>query len=247
MLQFLKKNTNTSPPDFSPLEVDFHSHLIPGLDDGVDSFEESIEIIKALHDLGYQKIITTPHINTEMFNNTPTLIQNGRDQLKKEVEKEGINIKIEAAAEYYINYDFLTNISKSPLLTLDNKYLLIEFSFYNPPTAIENIIFELQSTGYNLILVHPERYLFWFNDLQKFRNIHNRDVYFQLNIPSFANHYGRGPKKLAEKLVKHQLVDFLGSDAHNMKHIQALKAAFKNKKFQQLIYSGMLKNNRLNT
>ena len=97
-------------PDLSGFEVDVHSHLIPGIDDGVQTLEESIEMIKALSALGFKKLITTPHIMSDYFRNTPEIILGGLEIVREEIKKQGIPIELDAAAEYYLDEEFINKI-----------------------------------------------------------------------------------------------------------------------------------------
>ena len=121
----------------------------------------NINIIKKLSDLGFKKIITTPHIMSDLYRNDSKTIINGLKVLQREVVKQKIDINLSAAAEYYIDYQFVQNIGKQDFLTFGNNFLLIEHSFHEAPKDFFNIIFSLQTEGYNVVLAHPERYQFY--------------------------------------------------------------------------------------
>jgi protein-tyrosine phosphatase len=109
----------------APLRVDIHSHLIPGIDDGSQSLEESIDLVRGLVDLGIQKIITTPHILRGSYNNTPESIRSGLEKLKPELRKAGLNVDIDCAAEYYFDDHFLTELVAEHLITFADKHVLL--------------------------------------------------------------------------------------------------------------------------
>jgi len=160
ILDFLRgKPEQIEALDLSWLEVDMHSHLIPGIDDGSKSMEESLELIKRLSSYGLQKIITTPHVMSEYYKNTPEIISMGLEDLRKAVKAEGISIEIEAAAEYYIDEILLEKIKDGKsLLTFGEKYILVETGFINKPQMLLETMFQLEMSGYKPILAHPERY-----------------------------------------------------------------------------------------
>jgi tyrosine-protein phosphatase YwqE len=227
------------------IKVDMHSHLIPGIDDGAKTLEESIELIRSFKEFGYKKIITTPHIMSDYYKNTPEIIQNGLNKLREELNKQKIEIEIEAAAEYYLDFDFSDKIQAEKLLTFGKNYLLIEVSYLNEPDNIDGIIFELQTTGYNIILAHPERYPFWYNNPKRFETLKDKDILFQININSLAGHYSPGAKKTAERLIDLGMVNFIGTDCHHANHLKYMEDALKQPALHKLVASGKLLNHTL--
>ncbi|PLX19153.1 MAG: capsular biosynthesis protein [Salinivirgaceae bacterium] len=243
MLGLFRSNKNKI--NLEGVGVDMHSHLIPGIDDGVKSIEESIQSIKLLHEIGYTHIVTTPHIMSDYYPNTPQIIKEGLEKVRLAVQKEGIPIKIDAAAEYYIDYQFYTRFEEAELLTINNRFILFELSFLNPPEILKDIIFKMQTAGYIPILAHPERYSYWFRNFNIFKELKDRGVWMQVNINSFADEYGVPTRKLAEKLVKEDMVDLIGSDFHRPQHIEVMRMALRNKCLQKFITSGKMRNKEL--
>ena len=124
------RNHQKSPEIFS--SIDIHSHLLPGIDDGVQTLEESIEVISGFANMGYKKLITTPHIMGDFFKNTPTIINAKLAEVRNALKENEINIEIEAAAEYYLDEHFINLIdADAPLLTFADSYVLFE----PPPPA----------------------------------------------------------------------------------------------------------------
>jgi hypothetical protein len=121
----------TNPVDLSLLKTDMHSHLIPGLDDGVDSLEKSMILIKEMKKLGYSKLITTPHIQGEFYQNSSGTILSELERVKRELKKQNVDIELQAAAEYLIDEKFKEKIEKGDLLTFGKNHLLVEMSFFN--------------------------------------------------------------------------------------------------------------------
>ncbi len=198
-----------------PFRVDIHSHLLPSLDDGVKTFEESLVIIQGLKKLGYSKIITTPHILQEYYPNTPESINSKLTELKAILRSENIDMAIEAAAEYYLDETFLKRLEKKePLLTIGDKYLLFETSFYNEPAFLKEAVFLMNSNGYKPLLAHPERYAYLNENPGLTEELLNMDVSFQANLLSFYGFYNPQTKKFVEQLCKKNMIRFVGTDLH---------------------------------
>lgn len=235
---FLNKNR---PTNF--LQVDMHSHLIPGIDDGVATLEEAISTIKSLQELGYNKAITTPHIMGDFFKNTPEIINKGLAEVNQELKKQGINFHLKAAAEYYMDEWFVEKIDNdSPLLTLGDNYLLLETSYLNKPNNFNEIIFKVKSKGYKIILAHPERYTYLYSDFNNYKEIYEKGILFQINLNSLSGYYSPAAKAIAEKLIKNDMVDFAGTDCHGPRHIKHLEKSLNTKTFSRLNTARILNN-----
>ena len=229
--------------DFSVLKTDIHSHLIPGIDDGAQDLNESLDLIFALQELGFSKIITTPHTMSDFYKNTPEIIINGQEDVQNALDKMDTKIEFMAASEYYVDFDFQKKIDKKEFLTFGSKYLLIEFPFIGEPINVDKIIFNLQLSGYNVVLAHPERYLYY--ELNDYERLTNKGVLLQLNLLSITGYYMPEVKKQAEKLINADLVSFAGTDCHNIRQINYLKKCFTNPLWHKLSVSKKLLNSSL--
>lgn len=233
MFSFFKSKSVST---FAPLLTDIHSHLLPQLDDGVDSLEESEKIIQQFIGLGYTKIITTPHIMSDFYRNEPNQIQKKLNSLNQFLKEKHVDITIEAAAEYYLDEVLMSKVNNSEsLLTFGTKYLLFETNFLTEPFQLNEFIFSVTTQGYRPVLAHPERYQYLVNNFDKVEDLRNRGVYFQVNIPSILGAYSKPIQKLAIQLIDNAWVEFLGSDCHNQFHMEVLKAAFKDKHFKKAL------------
>lgn len=225
MFSIFKKKYN-GKIDFSALRTDMHSHLLPGIDDGATDVNNSIELIKGLEDIGYKKFITTPHIFQDMYKNDAESIGRAYDILTEEKRRLAIDIPIAAAAEYYLDDHFDTLLTnKTPLLTLKGNLVLVEFSFVNAPINYKSQLFQLQIHGYQPVLAHPERYLYLDRNRKLYDELKDAGCLLQLNILSIAGYYGKPSQELALYLLKKQYVDFLGTDLHHLRHLDALRHA----------------------
>lgn len=232
--------------DLSWLHTDMHSHLLPGIDDGAGNLETSLALIRGLQSLGYQKLITTPHIFWELYPNTPEMIAESLGWLRKALQEDGIEITVEAAAEYYIDEHFGEALQqKSSLLTVSGNRVLVEFSMITAPMDLQQVLFELQIQNYQPILAHPERYVYLTGRKDFFDELKEAGCFFQLNLLSLTGYYGRTVQELAEYLCRKEYYDFAGTDLHHERHLQMLKKLASSASFARLRDSGKLKNAQL--
>jgi tyrosine-protein phosphatase YwqE len=230
------------PPvsDYSAIITDIHSHLIPEIDDGVKTPEESADMLRAFVKLGYKKVITTPHVMGDYYKNTPEIILAGLEKLRQLVAHENIPIAVEAAAEYYIDELFAEKLASKKILVIQEKFLLFEISYMNPPENLSRLIFDMGTSGYTPLMAHPERYPFWYSKFEEYHKLKEQGVLFQVNIGSLAGYYGLLPKKIAERMIDENLVDFIGSDLHGDRHLIAMQQALKSKHLWKLFSKGVL-------
>jgi protein-tyrosine phosphatase len=243
--ELFSSSRNKNAADYGPLVTDFHSHLIPGIDDGCRTIAESLELIRQLADLGYKKLITTPHIQDEFFRNTQEIILNGLEILRRAVKEAEINIQIEAAGEYLIDDGFEKKIKAGELLSFGQKHILVELSYYMEHPNLKSILFQLQIEGYKVILAHPERYTYWDNKWKNFEELKDRGILFQLNTVSATGYYGPATKKMSEYFINAGMYDFMGSDMHNQGYMDALQNSRFEKSIGRLLNSGKLRNSTL--
>jgi tyrosine-protein phosphatase YwqE len=226
LFDFFKKKPGAIPEiNFSLIKTDLHSHLIPGIDDGAQNLEESIVLIKKMMDFGFSKLITTPHIMADYYRNTTDTILKGLEVVQKEVAKQGLNVEIDAAAEYYLDETFENKLKKGDILTLGKSHLLFELSFINYPQNLFDVINKIRDKGYIPVLAHPERYPYMAGSIENYQQLKESGCYLQLNTLSLTGHYGKPTQKIAEEMVDNYLVDFLGSDLHRLKHAELLQKA----------------------
>ncbi len=231
MFSFFKK---PKPVVQYPFTTDIHSHLLAGIDDGVKSWEEAEIIIVNFLEMGFQRIITTPHIMSDTYQNEPIGIASKLLELKQFLSQKKINIQVQAAAEYYLDETMYAKIlNKEELLTFGQRYLLFETNFLSEPFQLKDFIFQATTQGYRLILAHPERY--GYMTMAKAEDLRNRGVLFQLNTLSIIGFYTKSIQKLAQQFIDKGWVDFLGSDCHSLLQAEALKKATSNKYVQKAL------------
>lgn len=235
-----KKPEIVTPIDFGVIGVDMHSHLIPGIDDGSPSMDATIAMLAKFESLGYKKVITTPHIFSDYYKNTPEIIRSGLEQVQAALQAVNLSIRVEAAAEYYYDEYFLEQIKQRNILSFGDNYVLMEFAFMNEPTSAEHVFFELQTAGYRPVLAHFERYLYWHGSVEKAARFREKGVCIQLNLNSLSGHYGPDVKKQGECLIDAGLVDFAGSDCHRIDHLLRMEKYANLPYFHKLLENGLL-------
>ena len=218
--------------------VDIHSHILPGIDDGAKTINDSLKLISKMKDMGFGKIIGTPHTYPGLYENTSDSIKNSFLLLKKNVEP---TFNISYSSEYFIDDYIISMAEKKSLLCLKDNYILVEIGFISIPNIFYEVIFQLQINGYKPILAHPERYSFLFNDMKEVYKLKNVGCMFQINLLSLTNYYGEDVKKFCEKLLIENLVDFTGSDIHSIRHINAFEGGV-NRKISEKVKDATEKN-----
>ena len=232
--------------DYSMLVADMHSHLIPGIDDGAPDMEMALELIRSMTSFGYKKLITTPHIMSDMYPNDRETILRKLDELRNAVQSAGIETEIQAAAEYFLD-DHVAGLLKNnePLLAISGNMVLVEFSMAQSPMILKEIIYEMQMRGYQPVIAHPERYLYLEKEKFYYDELKDLGCLFQLNLLALGNYYGKSAHKIAQYLVKKEYYDLVGSDLHHPRHIEALNDPDLAGPLAKLLESGKIRNNQL--
>ncbi|KAA9331646.1 capsular biosynthesis protein [Hymenobacter busanensis] len=210
----------------SALGTDMHSHLLPGLDDGAETVEQSVELMRNLHALGYRKLVMTPHIMGDFYRNTPVGIREKLALVRTAAAENGIDLELDCAAEYYLDESLVRKLEQGEeLLSFGgaSRYVLFETSYINEPFNLTDIVFALKSAGYQPVLAHPERYTYLYGKFDELPRIREQGVLLQLNLNSLVGYYSPAAKRTAEKLIDAGLVDMVGTDMHHLKHHDALQ------------------------
>jgi protein-tyrosine phosphatase len=241
-------DSSVATPPLAALQVDMHSHLLPGLDDGAETVAHSLDLLRELRALGFTKLVMTPHIMGDFYKNTPEGIRTALTTLQAAAAEAGLaDVVLECAAEYYLDEWLGRKLADgTELLTFgrEHRYLLLETSYLNEPLNLNGTIFDLQAAGYRPVLAHPERYVYLYNrfsELERLRKEHG--VLLQLNLNSLAGYYSPAARHVAEKLIDGRLVDFVGTDTHHLRHTAALASkTVKSAYFRKLMALPLLNN-----
>ncbi|UCJ10003.1 hypothetical protein KTO58_12630 [Chitinophaga pendula] len=237
-----KRSKEESEKDFlSFIGTDLHSHLVPGIDDGVQDADTSIRFIRQLADWGIQRIITTPHIMTDRYDNSKQTIDPPFEALQQRLRQEKLPVPVSYAAEYYLD-EHLSTTMATPMLTLNGSMVLVEVSFVSPPLHLPQWLFDLETGGYTPLLAHPERYIYYQQHEEEYDTLKRRGCLFQLNLLSLTGYYGRHVQKAAQYLINNNMIDYIGTDLHHDKHLEAIRKIAGNKKVRKVLEKYPFKN-----
>lgn len=199
--------------------IDIHSHLLFGVDDGSRTLEESVHVIKKLSEVGYTDIILTPHyINDSTYVSTREENLDVLKRLKVGLIRNNVNVNLYLGNEIYIDSE-IANLLKNNIISSlnDTKYLLIELPMSGENEIYYDVFLDLINMGYKVILAHPERYISFQKDFNKVYELKELGVLLQSNVGSILGDYGRGAKKTIKRLLKENLITFMGTDIHHNK------------------------------
>ena len=208
------------------MKIDIHSHILPGIDDGAKTLEESVQLVKEMAGWGFERLTCTPHI-TKKFRNTPQIIQEKFDILNNALSANGLSIDLRMSAEYRLNPETWPEILKSgQFMPIENRYILMEFPI-NEPSDMGDLnpmeeFLKVMSLGLTPILPHPERYFYLHHD-DLLRYV-DAGVKIQSNYGSLAGIYGSEVCKRAQSLIDEGIVSFLATDMHNMQYIKTISS-----------------------
>ncbi|MBO0323551.1 histidinol phosphatase [Muricauda sp. CAU 1633] len=218
--------------------VDIHNHILPGIDDGAKKVDDSIALIKGFGEFGVTRFVCTPHIMHNYYPNTPKTIQESFEKLRNALHSEGMDgVSLDKAAEHMIDDNFEQLLHNNQTMPLRKYHLLVEMSFLQPPINMNTALDKIISKGFFPVLAHPERYLFLSSTSNRLKSYKEKGVLFQANLLSLAEYYGSDVKAKAVKLMENDLIDFVGSDVHNMQQLKSLKEATITKKTSKMLYS----------
>lgn len=238
-------NRSAKLTDVSWIGTDIHSHILPGIDDGIADADTALEYVRFMHSLGYRRLIFTPHIYSEFFPNTPEIISTVFQRLKNMVDEQGIDIDLSFAAEYMLDAEFLTIIRNESYLCLKDNYILIELPFVAELMNATAIVGELMERGLIPVLAHPERYVYYHKNASQYTALKDAGCLFQANILSFSGYYGASVKNAAQRLLEHGYIDLVGTDLHHAKHREVLQSFVRSGRLHQKLSRAAIKNHEL--
>ena len=206
------------------MKLDFHSHILPGLDDGATDLANAVELTTAMKDWGFERITCTPHINA-LYRNTPDTIRPAFEELQEALYIKGIDIELKMSAEYRLVPETWPEVlAKKWIMPIEDRFILTELPISKPQELGEIRPIEefkkLLSMGLTPILPHPERYFYLSHkDLMSFVDA---GVVIQCNYGSLAGLYGEESKQIAQDLVKEGVVSLYGTDMHNLHYVKVM-------------------------
>lgn len=245
MFGLFKRKTTLAT--FAPLVTDIHCHLLPRVDDGSKSMEETTECLETLAEAGFEKVVVTPHFNRRFPNVAADIKERYRtlcDELEAAKHEKAMPTLSGITGEYCIDDHFRNYVEKEELLTCrfadasrgsEKGILLVEFSLHQQRMGADEVISERQMAGYDIILAHPERYPYFDRHSSLLEKLKEQGTYFQVNILSLDGFYGEVAQRKAFEYIENGWVEFLGTDMHNVIYAQALRHASANRKIIKLL------------
>ena len=214
--------------------TDVHSHILPGVDHGSQSIEQSLEMLKTEIDMGINRVILTSHVTAMTFENTRESLMDAFLKLKDAVTDAGLDIDLYLSAEYRMDEYFDKEYAAYHLIPMPGNYILLENSFQQELLNLDELLFDMQVKGYKTILAHPERYTYYSRRRKRYEQLHNAGARFQINILSFTGYFGEEARDSALWFAKNGMIDFLGSDMHNVKHAHIIMDYINSKEWKRL-------------
>lgn len=196
--------------------TDHHSHILPGVDDGVKKMEVSLKVLDCYEQLGIAEVWCTPHIMEDIPNTTKAL----QTRFAELCEAYHGSIKLHLAAEYMMDALFDERLNQGDLLPLgdEGNQLLVETSYFTPPMDMDSILNRIKQKGYYPVLAHPERYVYMGH--KRYTDLKNKDIRFQLNLSSLAGAYGSEAKDKSRWILKQNYYNLAGSDLHSSHNLE---------------------------
>lgn len=205
-----------------PFFTDIHCHVVPGVDDGSPDVDSSIVLLERMADWGLTRIFASPHSTADRFENTRETIAGPFDELCRAVKANGLPVELHHHMEYRLDEFFINRLDADDIVTLPGNFLLIENSFVNEAWGLDGIVRDLINSGYRPVMAHPERYPFYMNQRNRYHELQEMGIYFQINLLSLSGYYGKNERETALYLLRHNLVQFIGTDIHRPSHLDSV-------------------------
>lgn len=219
--------------------TDIHCHIVPGVDDGSPDVNTSLELLERMASWGFRRIIATPHMTQDTFENTPDILDPALHDLQEGLAKRSdIKLTVERTAEHRIDDFFVAQLEKGLILPYPDNYILVENSWVQEPWNLDQFIFDLKIKGYKPIMAHPERFSYYQDHTERYNQLHGAGNLFQINLLSLAGYYGKSAKKAAEWLIEKGYADFVGTDLHHHRHADSIEAYLASRDYRKLVASG---------
>ncbi len=206
---------------------DMHSHLLPGVDDGVNELEDTMTCLSRMAEWGIRHVVTTPHISQDYYPNTSADLRDRAAAVQAAITERGLPITFSVAAEYMLDELFDDRLRANDLLSFGaERYVLIETGWASAPRQLEQWLFQMQLQGYIPVLAHPERYRYYRTEEATLAELRDKGCLFQVNLMSLAGRYGSEARRMAQRLIRLEWVDMVSSDMHGVRDLETLEAAF---------------------
>lgn len=242
-----KRRITPAMNNFTDHFIDIHSHILPGIDDGAKTMGHSIELLTHMYKLGIRNFICTPHVIEGVWENSTEKILSVFNELKAVVEQTPNlrEVSLRVAAEYMMDENFHKLLSNKDLLPIKDNKILVEMSYLAPPANLFETIAEIQVKGFVPILAHPERYKSFHQDLGVYQQLKSAGCMFQMNMISLSNYYGKDVHESAIWLLRNNMIDFIGSDLHHMRHMEVIESVVTRRNMMEMVTPIIYNNHQL--
>lgn len=231
----LHKAARRREPEPLIIRTDIHSHLCPGIDDGVANPEHGAELMAGLAEIGLERMIITPHFTADVYENTIETVDSSFERLKTAMAEQGVTMRLNVSGEYRIDDYLFALLRQGGVRPLPGDYLLVENPWIAEPPALLPFLDKLRRHyGFKPILAHPERYPYYVKSPKIYRELRQAGVSLQINLLSLAGYYGKPVKGVAESLLEADMVEFVGTDLHNSHHLKTLREYLASSDYKKL-------------
>jgi protein-tyrosine phosphatase len=208
--------------------IDLHLHYVPGVDDGVSTIDEALQVCRGLKSLGYGRLVTTPHIREGMFENDRAGLTSAFEQLVAQLGNDPTLPSLGLSAEHHCDSQLLARIEGDGLMPYPGGHaLLLELPNEALPVALDRLVFRIASKGYRTVLAHPERYVPLFKRTDPVDKLLDQDVALQLDLMSLVGKYGRAARKAAERMLEEGAYTIAATDTHGVPDLARVEEALK--------------------
>lgn len=234
MFDFLTKRSIVARNTLQGM-TDMHAHLLPGVDDGVQSAEDAVLTLERLREAGIRRVFCTPHVMDDLYGNRAQVL---RHRFEAFVSQISVDVEIRLAAEYMLDKGFLFHL-KEGLLTYDGRHVLVETSYMSAPPALEEMLYEIDLSGYCPVLAHPERYIYM--SRKQYEMLWRRGCAFQLNLLSLCGYYGKEVRERAKWILGMGFYRFVGTDIHKVSQVDFFQSVKTDRRTDRLL-RGVMEN-----
>lgn len=198
--------------------IDLHTHILPGVDDGVQTEDDAVEFARVAYRDGTRTIVATPHCRDGFFTIERKQVLAGVAALRERLARESIAIDLVPGAEVHLCPDLVERIrdGRAPTLADNGKTLLLELSLTQYPVDIENVVFQLRLAGTIPLFAHPERIRYFADDIRRYESVVRLGAYGQVTSGSVLGVFGRKTQEFSLELLRKGLIHVMASDAHNV-------------------------------
>jgi protein-tyrosine phosphatase len=199
--------------------IDIHMHILPGVDDGVETEDEAVELARMSLAEGVHTVVATPHCKEGFYVVERQEVLERVARLRARLDREGIALSVLPGAEVHLCPDLELRVrdGRAPTLADNGRTLLLELSLSQYPVDLENLVFQLKLAGIETVLAHPERIRYFQDDVRRYEAVVNLGVYGQLTTGSVLGRFGSEARELSDELLRKGLAHILASDAHNVR------------------------------